>query len=88
VGRKIASWLQQFGAIGISAVGESAIYQGGSEWADGWVRSIGEVAASLCDEGGVPAGTLNHFHALYADPTYWTSTIAFTVALARRAPRW
>jgi hypothetical protein len=42
----------------------------------------------LCDEGGVPAGMLNHFHTLYADPTYWTSTIAFTVALARRAPRW
>jgi len=87
VGKKIAPWLQQFGAVGISAVGESAVYPGGSEWADWWVRSIGEVAGRLCDEGGVPAGMLDHFRALYADPTYWTSTIAFTVTMAQRAPR-
>ena len=41
-----------------------------------------EIAASLCGEGGVPAGMLNHFHTLYADPTYWTAAIAFTVTLA------
>jgi hypothetical protein len=35
----------------------------------------------------VPAGMLDHFRALYADPTYWTSTIAFTVTMAQRAPR-
>jgi hypothetical protein len=33
-GKEDRVWLQQFGEIGISAVGESAIYRGGSEWAN------------------------------------------------------
>jgi hypothetical protein len=32
----------------------------------------------------VSQATLDEFFALYRDPTYWTTTIAFTATTARR----
>jgi hypothetical protein len=39
----------------------------------------------LQSEGGVSRATLDEFFALYRDPTYWTTTIAFTATTAQRS---
>lgn len=85
VGLRVAPWLQEMGLVQLDSEGRAAVYPGGSEWAEWWVRALDEVSARLVDEGGVEPATLDHLHRLYADPTYWTSTISFTATLGRRA---
>jgi hypothetical protein len=43
------------------------------------LRSGGQVRG----QGGVAEATLNEFYTLYRDPTYWTTTIAFTATTAQ-----
>ena len=83
VGRKIPAWLQEEGLSDISSEGHAILYNGGSPFARWWVYGIGEVADRLEREGGLPAETLAEFFRLYADPSYWTTTIAFTATTAR-----
>jgi 2-polyprenyl-3-methyl-5-hydroxy-6-metoxy-1,4-benzoquinol methylase len=45
---------------------------------------IREVADKLKSEGGVSRATLDEFLKLCGDPSYWTTTIAFTATTARR----
>ncbi len=83
VGRKIPAWLQADGLRDITSEGHAIVYNGGSPFARWWVYGIGEVADRLEREGGLPAETLAEFFRLYADPSYWTTTIAFTATTAR-----
>ena len=84
VGRKIPRWVQTEGLINISSEGHAILYNGGSAFAQWWDSSIREVADRLRNEGGISEATLEEFYRLYRDPTYWTTTIAFTATIAQR----
>jgi SAM-dependent methyltransferase len=83
VGRRIPAWLQEEGLTDISSEGHAILYNGGSGFAAWWDYGIREVADKLRGEGGVPQSMLDEFFAAYRDPTYWTTTIAFTATVAR-----
>jgi 2-polyprenyl-3-methyl-5-hydroxy-6-metoxy-1,4-benzoquinol methylase len=84
IGRKIAAWLQSEGFFNINSEGHAILYNGGSKFAQWWDLGIGEIADKLRTEGGVSRAVLDEFFALYSDPTYWTTTIAFSATTARR----
>ncbi len=83
VGRKVPAWLQAEGLSDISSEGHAILYNGGSEFAAWWDCGIREVSERLRSEGGVSEATLDEFFALYRNPAYWTTTIAFTATTAR-----
>ena len=84
VGRKIPYWLQAEGLRDINAEGHAILYNGGSPFAEWWDFGILEIADKLQSEGGVPKATFEEFFILNRDPSYWTTTIAFTATTARR----
>ncbi len=84
VGRKIPAWLQAEGLLNISSEGHAILYNGGSTFAEWWDDGIHEVSDRLQSEGGISQATLDAFFTLYRDPTYWTTTIAFTATTAQR----
>jgi hypothetical protein len=85
VGHKIPAWLQTDGLLNITSEGHAILYHGGSGFAAWWIYSIGEVADKLQSEGGVSPAALDEFFACYRDPSYWTTTIAFTATTAQRS---
>ena len=70
--------------LNINSEGHVILYNGGSGFAEWWDYGILEVADKLQSEGGVSQATLDEFFALYRDPTYWTTTIAFAATTAQR----
>ncbi|MGC1792072.1 MAG: hypothetical protein WA753_11685, partial [Pseudolabrys sp.] len=84
VGRKIPAWLQTEGLLNIKSEGHAILYNGGSGFAWWWDYGIREIADKLQSEGGVSQLSLDELFAFYRDPTYWTTTIAFTATTAQR----
>jgi hypothetical protein len=84
VGRKIPAWLQAEGLLNITSEGHAILYNGGSNFAEWWGYGIREVADKLQAEGSVSQAKLDEFFAFSRDPTYWTTTIAFTATTAQR----
>jgi SAM-dependent methyltransferase len=84
VGRKIPAWVQAEGLLDICSEGHAILYNGGSGFAQWWDYGIREVAEKLKSEGGVAQATLDEFFKLCGDPSYWTTTIAFTATTTRR----
>ncbi|MGC1589429.1 MAG: hypothetical protein WA770_04860, partial [Pseudolabrys sp.] len=84
VGRKIPAWLQTEGLLNITSEGHAILYNGGSGFARWWDYGIREIADKLQSEGGVSQLSLDELFAFYRDPTYWTTTIAFTATTAQR----
>ena len=84
VGRKIPAWVQTEDLRDISSEGHAILYNGGSGFAQWWDDGIREIADKLKSEGGVSPATLDEFFKLCTDPSYWTTTIAFTATTARR----
>jgi len=72
------------GLLHINSEGHAILYNGGSKLAAWWDYGIREVADTLQTEGGVSRATLDEFFRFYRDPTYWTTTIAFTATTAQR----
>jgi hypothetical protein len=85
IGRKIPAWLQAEGLLQINSEGHAILYNGGSKFAEWWDDGIREVADKLRTDGGISRATLDEFFTFYRDPTYWTTTIAFTATTAQRA---
>ena len=85
IGRTLASRLAALGLMEISGTAETAIYNGGSGWADYWIQTITELRNDLINSGKVDESLIDTFVAYCADSTWWTQTIAFTV-VAGRAP--
>jgi SAM-dependent methyltransferase len=83
VGRKIPAWVQAEGLLDIKSEGHAILYNGRSAFAEWWDYGILEIADKLQCEGGVSPATLDQFFALYRDPSYWTTTIAFTATTAQ-----
>ncbi len=85
IGRTLAPRLAALGLIKISGTAETAIYNGGSCWADYWIQTITELRNDLISSGKVDKALVDTFLVFCADSTWWTQTIAFT-AVDGRAP--
>jgi SAM-dependent methyltransferase len=83
IGRALAPRLAALGLTQISGGAETAIYNGGSRWADYWMQTITELRDDLIDSGNLNAGLVDTFLRYCADPNWWTQTIAFTVVHGR-----
>jgi SAM-dependent methyltransferase len=84
VGRSLAPRLAALGLEEVAGDAETAVYNGGSPWADYWRRTVGELRGELVGSGELDGRTIEAFLARCADPSWWTQTIAFTAVTARR----
>jgi len=78
IGRTLAPRLDSLGLTNISGTAETAVYNGGSLWADYWIETITELRGDLISSGKLDDGLIDRFLACCADSNWWTETIAFT----------
>jgi 2-polyprenyl-3-methyl-5-hydroxy-6-metoxy-1,4-benzoquinol methylase len=83
IGRTLAPRLAALGLSEIGGVAETAVYNGGSPWADYWRQTITELRSDLVQSGKLDDELIKAFLARCADPNWWTQTIAFTAVHAR-----
>ena len=77
--------LSRRGLRDIQATAETALYNGGSLWAEYWRQTVIELRPRLVASGKLDDQSIATFLAQCADPAWWTQTIAFTT-VAGRAP--
>jgi SAM-dependent methyltransferase len=85
IGRTLAPRLASLGLTNISGTAETAIYNGGSLWADYWIETITELRGDLISSGKLNEALVDKFLGHCADPKWWTQTIAFTAVHGRTA---
>src|SRR5206468_4098508 len=78
VGRTLAPRLAALGLTQISGTAETAIYNGGSPWAEYWTQTIRELRDDLISSGKFNNALVDTFLGYCADSNWWTQTIAFT----------
>jgi len=78
IGRTLAPRLAGLGLMKISGTAETAIYNGGSYWADYWIQTVTELRHELVSSGKVDDALVDMFLEYCTDPTWWTRAIAFT----------
>jgi SAM-dependent methyltransferase len=78
IGRTLAPRLAALGLKAIGGTAETAVYDGGSCWADYWIQTVTELRHELIDSGKIDDALVDTFLGYCADPTWWTQTIAFT----------
>jgi SAM-dependent methyltransferase len=78
IGRTLAPRLASLGLTNISGTAETAVYNGGSLWADYWIETITELRGDLISSGRLDDALINKFLVCCADSNWWTQTIAFT----------
>jgi len=78
IDRTLAPRLASLGLTNISGTAETAIYNGGSLWADYWIETITELRGDLISSGKLDKALVDRFLACCADSNWWTQTIAFT----------
>jgi hypothetical protein len=83
IGRTLAPRLAAYGLKEIKGTAETAIYNGGSRWADYWRETITELRGDLVKSGKLNDALVDAFLAQCTDPNWWTQTIAFTAVHAR-----
>lgn len=84
VGRRVPAWMQAEALQEVTSEGHAMLYNGGSDFAQWWDLGLREVAPKLVSEGEVPPADLEEFYRLARDPSYWTTTIAFTATTGRK----
>ena len=84
VGRSLAPRLAALGLEGIEGTAETAVYNGGSPWAEYWRETVAELRGPLVGSGHLDDGLVDTFLAHCADPAWWTETISFTAVRARK----
>ena len=82
IGRTLAPRLASLGLTNTSGKAETAVYNGGSLWADYWIETITELRGDLIGSGKLDDALVDKFLACCADSNWWTQTIAFTVVHA------
>ena len=90
IGRTLAPRLAALGLEQIAGTAETAVYNGASQWADYWTRTVVELRDGLVSSGKIDEAIIDAFLAHCADRSWWTQTIAFTAVHARApapAPR-
>ena len=85
IGRRLPATLATLGMESIEATAETALYNGGSLWADYWTRTVIELRGRLVASGELDDRSIDAFLGHCADPAWWTQTIAFTAVQARSA---
>ena len=83
VGRKLAPRLAELGLEQVAGTAETAVYNGGSEWASYWTDTVVELRSGLVASGKLDDSLIDGFLARCDDPSWWTQTIAFTAVHAR-----
>jgi SAM-dependent methyltransferase len=86
VGRTLAPRLAALGLRQIEGTAETAVYNGGSPWAEYWTDTVTELRAPLVGSGHLDEGLIDTFLAHCADPAWWTETISFTAVRALSDP--
>jgi SAM-dependent methyltransferase len=85
IGRKLPGMLSGLGLEDVTATAETALYTGGSPWAEFWRETIIELRPRLVESGQLDDRLIDTFLAQCQDPSWWTQTIAFT-AVAGHLP--
>jgi Methyltransferase domain len=83
IGRTLAPRLASLGLTSVSGTAETAIYNGGSLWANYWIETITELRGDLINSGKLDEALIDKFLACCADSNWWTQTIAFTAVHGR-----
>ncbi len=83
IGRTLAPRLASFGLTKISGTAETAIYNGGSLWADYWIETVTELRGDLIGSGKLDQALIDPFLAWCSNSNWWTQTIAFTAVYGR-----
>jgi SAM-dependent methyltransferase len=83
IGRTLAQRVATHGLQQIGGAAETAVYNGGSPWADYWRETVTELRADLVQSGKLNDALIDTFLAQCADPNWWTETIAFTAVHGR-----
>jgi SAM-dependent methyltransferase len=83
LGRTLAPRLAALSLEEVAGTAETAVYNGGSPWADYWTQTVTELRDRLANSGRLDDGLIDRFVAHCADPRWWTQTIAFTAVHAR-----
>jgi SAM-dependent methyltransferase len=86
LGRRLPAVLSRLGVQRIEATAETALYNGGSPWAQYWIQTIVELRGRLLTSGHLDEKAIDGFLERCTDPGWWTETIAFT-AVRARTPR-
>ena len=84
IGRRLAAMLSGLGVQDVGATAQTAVYNGGSLWAQYWRETIIELRPRLLDSGQLDSRSIDTFLTQYDDPAWWTQTIAFTAAHGRK----
>ena len=80
IGRKLPGLLAGSDLQRVEAVGNTAIYNGGSPWATYWRETLAELRPKLLEFGFVNDELLRVVDQFYRDPNHWTSAITFVGA--------
>lgn len=83
IGRTLAPRLASRGLTNIAGTAETAVYNGGSLWADYWIETVTELRGDLIASGKVDEMLIDKFLAYCAVSNWWTQTIAFTAVHGR-----
>ena len=83
IGRTLAPRLAGLGLEQVAGAAETAVYNGGSPWADYWRQTVVELRDGLVKSGKLDDRLIDGFLAACADPLWWTETISFTAVHAR-----
>lgn len=83
IGRRLPATLAALGLENVDATAETALYNGGSPWAEYWRQTVVELRGDLVASGELDEGSIDIFLAHCADPSWWTQTIAFTAVRGR-----
>jgi SAM-dependent methyltransferase len=84
IGRSLARRLAALGLQYVAGMAETAVYNGGSRWAEYWIQTVVELRDDLIGSGRLDGGLIDAFLARCRDPEWWTETIAFTAVQGRR----
>lgn len=83
IGRKLPAMLADLELEDIEATAYTALYNGGSLWAQYWTQTIGELRPRLEDSGHLDRRSIDTFLAHCDEPDWWTQTIAWTAVRGR-----
>ena len=85
IGRTLAPRCAAMGLTRISGTAETAIYNGGSSWAEYWIQTIAELRDDLIRSSKLNDMLVDTFLRYCADSNWWTQTIAFTAVQGFRS---
>jgi SAM-dependent methyltransferase len=83
IGRTLPPRLAALGLEQINGTAETAIYNGGSPWAEYCTQTITELRGDLVGSGNLDDALVDTFLGYCADPAWWTQTVAFTAVHGR-----